>query len=70
MIKNPCTYGSAFVAGDVGIKGPAEALIIKAEVLTKKGTTFIIPLNDTQILSSSNYLSFLSPDEKFNTRCY
>lgn len=65
--KKPLYYGSAFVAGDVGIKGPAEALIIKAEVLTKKGTTFIIPLNDTQILSSSNYLSFLSPDEKFNT---
>jgi len=65
--NKPLYYGTAFVGGSVGIKGQAEALVIKAEVLTKKGTTFVIPLNDTQVLSNSDYLTFITAEEKYNT---
>ena len=65
--KEPLYFGKAFVGGNIGIKGQAEALVIKAEVLTKKGTTFVIPLNDTQILSNSDYLTFITSEEKYNT---
>ena len=65
--NKPLYYGTAFVGGSFGIKGQAEALVIKAEVLTKKGTTFVIPLNDTQVLSNSDYLTFITAEEKYNT---
>ena len=60
--NKPLYYGTAFVGVSVGIKGQAEALVIKAEVLTKKGTTFVIPLNDTQVLSNSDYLTFITAE--------
>ncbi len=65
--KKPLYYGTAFVGGNIGIKGQAEALVINAEVLTQKGTTFVIPLNETEVLSNSDYLTFITPEEKYNT---
>jgi len=35
--------------------------------LTQKGTTFVIPLNETEVLSNSDYLTFITPEEKYNT---
>ena len=57
-------YGTAFVAGDIDISGPTDQLFIEANVGTSDGTIFKIPLNDSEILSESSYISFLSPDQK------
>ena len=59
-------YGTAFVAGDIDVSGPTDQLFIEANVGTSQGTIFKIPLNDSEILSESSYISFLSPDQKTN----
>ena len=59
-------YGTAFVAGDIDVSGPTDQLFIEANVGTSDGTIFKIPLNDSEILSESSYISFLSPDQKTN----
>ncbi|NQX85359.1 MAG: translocation/assembly module TamB [Flavobacteriaceae bacterium] len=57
-------YGTAFVSGAVGIKGPTDGLVIKAEVSSEEGTVFKIPLNDTDSFGEGSYIHFLSPEEK------
>ena len=57
-------YGTAFIDGDIDISGPTDQLFIEANVGTSEGTVFKIPLNDSEILSESSYVSFLSPDQK------
>ncbi|MCO4822261.1 MAG: translocation/assembly module TamB domain-containing protein, partial [Flavobacteriaceae bacterium] len=57
-------YGTAFVGGIIGIKGPTNALVIKAEVESKEGTIFKIPLNDSENFGNSSYIHFLSREEK------
>ena len=57
-------YGTAFVSGDIDVFGPTDQLFIEANVGTSDGTIFKIPLNDSEILSESSYISFLSPDQK------
>ena len=57
-------YGTALVDGDINISGPTDQLFIEANVGTSQGTIFKIPLNDSEILSESSYINFLSPDQK------
>lgn len=57
-------YGTAFVDGDISIKGLTNQLVIDAEVSTEEGTVFKIPLNDTESLGDNSYIHFLSPQEK------
>ena len=57
-------YGTAFVSGYVGVKGPTDGLIIKAEVTSEEGTIFKIPLNDADSFGEGSYIHFLSPEEK------
>lgn len=57
-------YGTAFVDGDISIKGPTNQLVIAADVSTEEGTVFKIPLNDTESLGDNSYIHFLSPEEK------
>ena len=57
-------YGTAFIDGDIDISGLTDQLFIEANVGTSEGTIFKIPLNDSEILSESSYVSFISPDQK------
>jgi hypothetical protein len=57
-------YGTAFVDGNISIKGPTHQLVIAADVSTEEGTVFKIPLNDTESLGDNSYIRFLSPEEK------
>lgn len=57
-------YGTAFVSGYVGVKGPTDALVISAEVTSEEGTVFKIPLNDSESFGEGSYIHFLSPEEK------
>ncbi len=57
-------YGTAFISGTADIKGPAEELVIDVIATTEEGTTFKIPLSDTESIGDDSFIKFLSPDEK------
>ena len=57
-------FGTAFVGGNINIKGPTDQLVIKANVVSEEGTVFKIPLNDADSFGDHSYIHFLSPEEK------
>ncbi|MDX1773443.1 translocation/assembly module TamB domain-containing protein [Oceanihabitans sediminis] len=57
-------YGTGFIGGSASIFGPANQLRINVIGQTKKGTVFIIPLNDNESFGDNSYIHFLSPEEK------
>ncbi len=57
-------YGTAFISGDAKIKGPTDELVIDVTAKTQKGTTFKIPLSDTESFGDNSVIYFLSPEEK------
>jgi len=59
-------YGTAFVRGNIGITGPTNQLVIKADVSTEEGTVFKIPLNDAESFGDNAYIHFLTKEEKEN----
>jgi TamB, inner membrane protein subunit of TAM complex len=59
-------YGTAFVSGNIGVTGPTNQLVIKADVSTEEGTVFKIPLNDAESFGDNAYIHFLTKEEKEN----
>ena len=59
-------YGTAFINGKATISGPTNALFIKVNAKSEKGTAIKIPINDAASVGSSSYIHFLSPKEKYN----
>lgn len=57
-------YGTAFISGKAAIEGPVDELVINVEATTEKGTTFKIPISDTETISDDSFVHFLSPNEK------
>lgn len=57
-------YGTAFISGTAKIEGPVDELEIKVFAATEEGTTFKIPLSDTESIGDDSFISFLSPEEK------
>jgi len=57
-------FGTAFIAGNINIKGPTDQLVIGANVKSEQGTVFKIPLNDTETFGDHSYIHFLTPEEK------
>ncbi|WP_452219350.1 translocation/assembly module TamB domain-containing protein [Lacinutrix undariae] len=57
-------YGTAFVNGVAGIKGPTDELEITFDGSTEKGTVFKVPLNDLESYGDNSYIHFISPEEK------
>ncbi len=57
-------YGTAFISGDASIKGPIDELVINVNATTEEGTTFKIPISDTESISDDSFVHFLSPAEK------
>ena len=57
-------YGTSFISGNAVIEGPIEALDIKVFAATQAGTTFKIPLSDTESIGDDSFIKFLSPQEK------
>lgn len=57
-------YGTAFISGTADIRGPVEELVIDVVASTEEGTTFKIPLSDTESIGDDSFINFLSPDEK------
>ncbi len=61
-------YGVAFINGKATIKGPTNALFIKVEAKSDKGSALKIPINDSENLSENDFIHFLSTKEKFNIK--
>ncbi len=59
---NELYYGTANLGGDVNISGYSGDLLIEANVETKKGTKFYIPLEGAEEVTRSNYIVFVQPD--------
>lgn len=59
-------YGVAFIDGVATIKGPTNALFIKVDAKSEKGSSLKIPINNSENVSSNDFLHFLSTKEKFN----
>lgn len=57
-------YGTAFISGDAKIRGPIDELVIDVSATTEEGTTFKIPISDTESISDDSFVHFLSPAEK------
>ncbi len=57
-------YGTAFISGDASIVGPIQELAIDVYATTEEGTTFKIPISDTETIGDDSFVHFLSPDEK------
>jgi hypothetical protein len=57
-------YGTAFISGTATIEGPVDELEIKVFAATEEGTTFKIPLSDTESIGDDSFIKFLSPEEK------
>ncbi len=57
-------YGTAFISGTADIFGPIDELTIEVGATTEEGTTFKIPLSDTESIGDDSFIKFLSPEEK------
>ncbi|MDC7993485.1 translocation/assembly module TamB domain-containing protein [Altibacter sp. HG106] len=57
-------YGTAFISGAADITGPVDDLAIDVLATTESGTTFKIPLDDTEAIGDDSFIRFLSPEEK------
>ncbi|WP_418263088.1 translocation/assembly module TamB domain-containing protein [Flavobacterium faecale] len=59
-------YGTAFIDGSASIKGPTNALFIKMEARSEKGSTLKIPINQAESLGDNSLLHFITEKEKKN----
>ncbi|WP_325202028.1 translocation/assembly module TamB domain-containing protein [Flavobacterium sp.] len=59
-------YGVAFIDGKASIKGPTNALVLKVDAKSNKGTSIKIPLNDSQGSGSYSFIVFITEQEKRN----
>jgi len=57
-------YGNAFMDGSATIKGPTNALMIRVDAESAKGTDIKIPINDAEAVQENSYIHFLSTQEK------
>lgn len=57
-------YGQAYISGAARIHGSFEELIIDVEASSEKGTNFKIPLSDAESLAESNFIYFMTPEDK------
>ena len=61
-------YGIAFIDGKATIKGPTNALFIKVDAKSEKGSSLKIPINNSESVSDNDFLHFLTTKEKFNLK--
>lgn len=61
-------FGTAYMKGKATVKGPTDALLIKVDAESAKGTDIKIPIDDTEAVEESNYIHFLSTHEKLKNR--
>lgn len=59
-------YGRAFISGNASISGPTDALFIKVNAKSEKGTSIKLPILDNQSVGENSHINFVTRDEKYN----
>jgi len=59
-------YGTAFVSGTATIEGPTSALLIKANLTSKKDTQLYIPVGNSKSTGEVSHIKFLNAAQKYN----
>lgn len=59
-------FGTAFINGTASIKGPTEALFIKVDAKSEKGTEIKIPISNVQSVGEKSFIHFITAKEKYN----
>ncbi|WP_284652548.1 translocation/assembly module TamB domain-containing protein [Flavobacterium terrisoli] len=59
-------YGKAFMDGSASITGPTDALMIRVNAESAKGTDIKIPINDAESITENSSIHFLTQLEKDN----
>jgi hypothetical protein len=59
-------FGTAFIDGYATIKGPTNALFIKVNAKSEKGTSMKIPISDKEVIGSNSNFHFKTFDEEYN----
>ncbi|MBV1922939.1 MAG: translocation/assembly module TamB [Flavobacteriaceae bacterium] len=57
-------YGTAFISGTADIIGNIDELVIDVVAATEEGTSFKIPISDTESIGDDSFIKFISPEEK------
>ncbi len=61
-IENPYFFGQAFASGLIRLSGPSSELIFDITATTEPGTSFNIPLSDSEELSEYNFIKYIQID--------
>src|SRR5690606_13778390 len=54
-------YGTAFVSGDIAIKGATDEIVISADVTTERETKFYLPIDGAIEVSKTSFVTFVDP---------
>lgn len=57
-------YGRVFGTGLVTIKGPAEKIVINAQVSSNRNTEMFIPISYSTSVSENSFIRFITPEDK------
>lgn len=57
-------YGTAFMKGNATIKGALDEIAIKVNARTEEGTSFKIPLSDSQSVGDDSFITFVEKGDK------
>ncbi|HJS00620.1 MAG TPA: translocation/assembly module TamB domain-containing protein [Flavobacterium sp.] len=61
-------YGTAFINGNATISGPTNALFIRIDAKSEKGSDVKIPINYAESVGENSFIHFLTPKEKYNEK--
>ncbi|WP_285054323.1 translocation/assembly module TamB domain-containing protein [Pedobacter ginsengisoli] len=59
---NSMYFGKAYGTGTFKFKGPTNKMFIDIDAKTEKGTIFNLPLNSSEMVSSKDFITFVSKD--------
>lgn len=57
-------YGTAFIKGNASIKGALDEIAIKVNAKTEEGTSFKIPLSDSESVGDDSFITFVEKGDK------
>ncbi|TDQ08860.1 translocation/assembly module TamB domain-containing protein [Pedobacter metabolipauper] len=59
---NALYFGKAYGSGTFKFKGPTNKMFIDIDAKTEKGTVFNLPLNSSEMVSTKDFITFVSKD--------
>lgn len=62
--SNDPYYGTAFVSGNISIKGPVDEIAINADVTSERDTEFFLPIDGATEVSKTSFVTFVEDPSK------